>query len=169
MVAGGLVGAVGIWLTVTGGVAGAFLVLVGIGVLLLGAFFDRVESWSFGLQGIAAKVFDRPHGRELMEAAAHAPESALEAVLPVLREDVASDVFPLPSAFDGKRLTDSELEFIRQELYVTVFAVLRPGDEKWSAGGRVSDTVLSTGTRIAVVGQRADIDLLRRRLGIPNA
>jgi hypothetical protein len=165
MIGGGAAAILGVWLVLESALLGSFVVLMGIGLLLVGAFFDRMESWSFGVHGIAAKVFDRPHGRELIEAAADAPDSALEAVIPLLREDAASDVLVLPDAFDGKRLIDPELQFIRQELDITVFAVLRPGDEKWAGGGRVSTTLLPRGTKLAVIGEGASIEILRQRMG----
>jgi hypothetical protein len=163
MVIGLSVLGLGVWKLSTGGVSGVALIVFGCGVFFVGAFFDRIKSWKFGLGGIAGELFDRPRGPEIIATAAKAPDSALAAVMPLLREDVASDIVTVPGSYDGKRLVDPELQFLRQELNVTVFALRRPGDAKWCGGGRVSTTVLTAGTELAVAGEPGDIAHLHRR------
>jgi len=160
---GAIVLLLGGWRLNEGGVAGVPLIIIGCGVMLIAAFFDRIKSWKVGPSGFAGELYERAHGVELVQAAARAGDSALAAVMPLLREDVASGVVIVPSHYDGKRLVDPELHFLRQELNVTVFALRRPGDQKWCGGGRVSTTVLAAGTELAVAGEPADITHLRRR------
>lgn len=107
----------------------------------------------------------KDHGDEFVEAAKSAPESAFEAVLPLLRDDVASDVIELGPTYAGARLVDPELSWLRPELNVTVIAIQRPGDVAWSGGGRISTTPLTAGTRLAVFGERPDIAAAAERLG----
>ena len=103
-------------------------------------------------KGFEGTLFDRPLGHQLLEAAEEAPDSALAAVIPLLREDAASAVVAVPEEYDGRRLVDPELQFVRQQLNVTVFALKRPSDEKWCGGGRLSTTILTAGTELAVLG-----------------
>ena len=114
---------------------------------------------------LEATLSKKAHGDAFVEAVKDAPDRALEAVTPLLREDVASDVFEVGKSSDGKRLLDPELSWIRRELNVTVIAINRPGDgEKWTGGGRISDMPLPAGTRLAVLGEQADVAAAARRI-----
>jgi hypothetical protein len=74
-------------------------------------------------------------------------------------------VLEVGPAFDGKRLVDPELAWPRQELNITIFALQRSGDgDEWCGGGRISTMTLPQGTRLAVLGERSDIDIARDRL-----
>ena len=128
---------------------------------------DRLRKLVLTLFGakLEAELADKEHGDEFAEAAKDAPDSVLEAVIPLLREDVASDVIEVGPTYNGKRLIDPELSWLRQELNIHVFAVNRPGDgEKWSGGGRISELPLPTGSRPAVVGEKPDIVAAEPRL-----
>src|SRR5258708_5068659 len=77
---------VGAWRPAVGQLAGVPLIVIGCGMVLVGAFFDRIKSWKVGPSGFAGELFERPQGAELVQAAAPAPDSALAAVMPLLRE-----------------------------------------------------------------------------------
>jgi hypothetical protein len=166
--AGVFAGVAGIVLLATGdSAAGAALLLVGVFLWALAGTTDRWEGLAFKLLGnsLEAKLSKKPHGDEFADAAKDAPDSALEAVIPLLREDVASDVIEVGQALDGKRLIDPELSWLRQELKVTVFAINRPGDgEKWTGGGRISDMPLPAGTKLAVLGEQSDVASAGQRI-----
>jgi hypothetical protein len=165
-------GALALAIGVILGVAGH--ITYSVGFLLLGVFVWSLAGTADRWQGLVLKLFgnsleaklsDKPHGDEFAEAAKGAPDSALEAVIPLLREDVASDVLEIGAAFAGKRLIDPELAWLRQELHVTVFAINRPGDgEKWTGGGRISDMPLPAGTKLAVLGEPADVAAAASRM-----
>jgi hypothetical protein len=157
-------------LVLAGAWSGALFWIIGIFLLAISGSAHRLKRLVFRLRGavLEAELAEKEHGDEFAEAAKKAPDSVLEAVIPLLREDAASDVIELGAAFSGKRLVDPELMWIRQELNVTVFAVNRPGDgEQWSGGGRISDMQLPEGTKLAVVGERADIRAAEERLRAP--
>jgi hypothetical protein len=97
-------------------------------------------------------------------AAARAPRNALDSVVPMLRAEVASAVVELPPAYADERLTGPALGWIRGEFDVMAFAVRRPGDSKWAAGGKVSNLPLPATTELALVGEQADIEIVRSRL-----
>jgi hypothetical protein len=156
-----------VWGATAGGTSGVALVLVGVFLWALAGTADRLENLAFKLLGVGleATLSKKEHGEEFAEAAKKAPDSVLEAVIPLLREEVGSDVAELGNSYDGKRLVDPELEWLRKELNVTVFAVNRPRDgERWIGGGRVSDLPLPAGSKLALVGERADIAAAVQRL-----
>ena len=146
----------------------------GLTLAIIGAFFWFLAGAGNRLQYLVLKAFgahlearlaEKEHGDEFAEAAREAPDSVLEALIPLLREDVASDVLELPSAYAGKRLVDPELAWLRPELNVTVFAINRPGDgDAWTGGGRVSTLPLPAGTKLAVLGEAPDIAAAITRL-----
>ena len=156
-------------------VLGALLLLVGVAVaapfLGLGIILIAFAGYSFrkfSFSGLGFKVEatmrEREHGKEFLLAAATAPDSALSSVIPLLRRDVASDILVLPAPYDGQPLTSEHLNWLRQEFHVTAFAIRRPGSEEWAGGGRISDMRLPSGTELAVLGEQADIEQVRRRL-----
>lgn len=157
---------VGVGYAAAGNSAEYGFLVVGIFLLAIAGMADRIERLAFKLFGVdlEAQLSKKEHGDEFIEAAKSAPDSALEAVLPLLRDDVASDVLEVGPAHAGKRLVDPELAWLRQELNVTVFAIQRPGDERWSGGGRVSTTALPEGTKLAVLGERPDVTAAGNRL-----
>ena len=158
---------IGCVLLLTGGAGGLALVALGVFLWAIAGVADRLKKLVLTLFGakLEAELSGKEHGGEFVDAAKEAPDSVLEAVIPLLREDVASDVIEVGPSFDGKRLTDPELSWLRQDLKVTVFAVNRPGDgERWTGGGRVSELPLPTGSRLAVLGERADIVAAEPRL-----
>ena len=144
-------------------VAAPFL---GLGIILIafaGYSFTRFSFSGLGFK-LEATMRERQHGKEFLLAAATAPDSALSSVIPLLRQDVASGILVLPAPYDGQPLTGERLSWLRQEFHVTAFAIRRPGSEEWVGGGRVSDTPLPSGTELAVLGEQADIEQVRRRL-----
>lgn len=148
-------------------VTAAGLVFVGVLLVALAGTASRWESLGVKWPGgsLDAKLAREEHGEEFKEAAKSAPDSALAAVIPLLRQDVASDVLDVPEQYAGKRLIDTDLAWLRQDLNVTVFAVRRPGGgERWAGGGVISTLPLTAGSELAVLGERADIDAARRRL-----
>jgi hypothetical protein len=151
--------------------AGFSLIALGIVVWVLAGTADRWERFAVDLLGLGleANLARKEHGNEFKEAAKDAPDGVLESVIPLLRQDVASDVLEVGQAFHEKRLVDPELTWLRQDLNVTVFAIQRPGDgEAWVGGGQISAMSLPMGTRLAVLGDRPDIDLARNRLAQPG-
>jgi len=146
-------------------VGGAALVVVGVFLwAIAGSTIRRLVLNVLGAK-LEADLANKEHGDEFADAAKDAPDSVLEAVIPLLREDVASDVIEVGPSFNGKRLVDPELAWLRQELNVTVFAVNRPGDgETWTGGGRVSQLPFPTGTKLAVLGEQPDIVAAEERL-----
>lgn len=158
--------AVGCVLLSTGSpVGGAALVVVGVFLwAIAGSTIRRLVLNVLGAK-LEADLANKEHGDEFADAAKDAPDSVLEAVIPLLREDVASDVIEVGPSLNGKRLIDPELAWLRQELNVTVFAVNRPGDgETWTGGGRISQLPLPTGTKLAVLGEQPDIVAAEERL-----
>jgi hypothetical protein len=156
-------------------ILGALLLLVGVAIaapfLVLGILLISFAGYSFSkfsFSGLGIKVEatmrEREHGKEFLVAAATAPDAAISSVIPLLRRDVASDVVTLSPPYDGQPLTSDRLSWIRQEFNITVFALRRPGDDDWSGGGRISDMRLPSGSELAVLGDQADIDQVRRRL-----
>jgi hypothetical protein len=152
---------------VLGGVAGGVLIVLGVLLFALAGMADRWKGLAVHALGVSldAKLAEKAHGDEFKDAAEDAPDSVLEAVIPLLRQDVGSDVLTVGETFDAKRLIDPELTWLRQELNVTVFALQRPGDgDQWIGGGQISTMALPQGTRLAVLGERADIEMARDRL-----
>jgi hypothetical protein len=157
----------GCLLIATGTTGGLTLAVLGTFLWFLAGAANRLQHLvlkAFGAH-LEARLAEKEHGDEFADAAKNAPDSVLEAVIPLLREDVASDVLELPDAYAGKRLVDPELAWLRQELNVTVFAINRPGDgDAWTGGGRVSTLPLPAGTKLAVLGEAPDIAAARARL-----
>jgi hypothetical protein len=165
-VAGAVSLVLGIWFALDGKPAAYGFLVLGIFLVAIAGVADRLERLALKLFAVdlEAQLSKKEHGDEFIQAAKAAPDSALEAVLPLLRDDVASEVVEVGPAYAGKRLVDPELAWLRQELNVTVFAIQRPGDERWSGGGRVSTTPLPQGTKLALVGERSDVEVAADRL-----
>jgi len=147
-------------------------VTIGAGVFMLalviaafGAVADRAKKAKLSATGLEVDLSDRPHGADFVQAAARATDSSLLTMIPLLAEDVdvASAVVTLSADYDGKTLTEPDLQWIRQDLNISVFAAKRPKDATWRGGGRISTLRLAAGTELAVAGDRADIQELMRR------
>lgn len=143
---------------------GVSIVLLGAGLFVLGAFAPRMKRMKVGLTGFEADLLDKPHGRDFIAAAVDADDHALAAVIPVLRDDIGSGVARVGHAFDGRCLSDPELQWIRKDLNVQAIAIKRPGESKWAGGGRITMMRLPAGSELALVGDQADVDLAVARL-----
>lgn len=154
------------WFAAESNAAGYAFLALGILLLALAGSAHRWEHLAVKLLGVdlEAQLGRKKHGEEFVEAAKKAPDSVLEAVLPLLRDDVASDVVEVGPTFAGRRLIDPELAWMRKDLNVTVFAIERPGDQAWMGGGRVSTTPLPEGTKLALLGERPDVNTAVERL-----
>lgn len=91
------------------------------------------------------------------------PHRDLAGILPFLSGHVFSAVVTVPEQYEGHRLKDSPLQFIRQELQISVVALRHRGATEWSGGGAISETPLSLGTELLVCGPENAISLLRTR------
>jgi len=159
-----LVGLATMAISSTGGFA-----LVALGILFwsLAGVAYRFEALAVRVLGVSldARLMRMEHGEEFKKAAEDAPDGVLAAVIPLLRGDVASDILEIPPALSEKKLTDPELTWLRKDVNVTAFAIQRPGDgDEWIGGGRISEISLPAGTRLAVLGERDDIEVARSRL-----
>jgi Trk K+ transport system NAD-binding subunit len=168
VIAVGIVGmAVGVGIMVLSSVAlGVPVFSVALVISAFAPFADRTKKAKVGATGFEVDLSDHPHGAGFVQAAAHASDRALEAMIPLLAEDVdvATAVVVVPAAYAGATLTDARLQWIRRELNIAVFAAKRPDDPTWRGGGRISTLRLVAGTELAVAGDRADIQELERRL-----
>jgi hypothetical protein len=93
----------------------------------------------------------------------------LAGILPYLAGHVASAVVTVPARYEGQRLIDEGLQFIRQELQVSVVALRHEGDKEWLAGGPVSETRLTDGAQLLVCGPKRRIDKLREQFDTPES
>jgi hypothetical protein len=127
-----------------------------------------------GLKAIEQSVGLR---NQAVVSAALAPEEYLEAflklckvphhdlvgILPYLAGHVTSAIVTVPSHYEGHRLKDNGLQFIRQDLQVSVVALRHEGDSEWLAGGALSETPLTDGAELLVCGPKLAIAKLRTR------
>lgn len=145
---------------------GVPVIVLSLLISVFSAFVDRTRKAKLSATGLEVDLSDRPHGAEFAEAAAGASDRALEAMIPMLEDDVdvATAVVRLPAAYEGTTLTDPRLQWIRQELNISVFAAKRPHDPCWRGGGRISTLRLVAGTELAAAGDGADVQELARRL-----
>jgi hypothetical protein len=93
----------------------------------------------------------------------------LAGILPYLAGHVASAIVTAPARFEGHRLRDESLQFIRQELQVSVVALRHEGAAEWLAGGAVSETPLTDGAELLVCGPKRAIGALRARFDAQQA
>lgn len=103
---------------------------------------------------------------EAIRAVCKAPHHSLAGVLPFLSGHVFSAVVVVPVTHEGRRLKDLELQFIRQELQISVVAMRHRGAAEWLAGGSVTETPLALGTELLVCGPQNAISVLRQRFMI---
>jgi hypothetical protein len=156
--------AIGLWLVEDDNPARGVLDIMGVAALILAPIASRLEGpLIFGPRGVQATLAKR-HGRQVLLAAAEAPDEVLAATLPLLRVDFASRILVLPPQYAGFRLIDPGLAFIRQKFKVTVFAILLPFESKWRAGGAISENTLPSGTQLLVCGKPGAVAQLARQL-----
>lgn len=98
---------------------------------------------------------------EVIRAICKAPHHSLAGILPFLSGHVFSGVLIVPVEYEGRRLKDPELQFIRQELQISVVALRHNGAEEWLAGGAVSETRLELRTELLVCGPENAITTLQ--------
>lgn len=91
------------------------------------------------------------------------PHHDLVGILPYLAGHVTSAIVMVPSQYEGHRLKDDGLQFIRKDLQVAVVALRHDGDSEWLAGGAVSETPLTDGAELLVCGPKLAIAKLRTR------
>ena len=165
---GGLLAAIlGCILLLIGKGGGLALIILGVCGIMVAGVADQWKLFHFKGLGVDVETgfYEKEHGVEFVAAAVKAPDTTLAAVIPLLRQDAASSVLELPAHLGGRRLRDPELSWVRQELNVTVFAIQRPADgQAWCGGGRISEMVLPATTKLAVVGDKSDIGVVRERL-----
>jgi hypothetical protein len=143
----------------------------------------RLDTLGLLGQEIAAglKAIEETAGlrNQAVASAALAPEEYLEAfvelckvphrdlagILPYLAGHVTSAIISVPARYEGHRLKDESLQFIRQELQVSVVAVRHQGDTEWLAGGAVSETPLTEDAELLVCGPKRAVATLRGRFG----
>jgi hypothetical protein len=166
LVIGAVAVVVGFGLVFESAAVGGAVLVFGFIIAALGAFIGRATRIKLTATGVDADLSGQPHGAEFARAAAGASDESLEAMIPLLREDldVATAVISLPADLDGTTLVDQALHWMRQEYNVQVFAAKRPSDRHWRGGGRISTLRLTAGTELAVAGDRADIAALKQRL-----
>jgi hypothetical protein len=156
--------AIGLWLVEDDNPARGVLDIMGAAALILAPIASRLEgALILGPRGVQATLAKR-HGRQVLQAAAQAPDDVLAATLPLLRGDFASRVLVLPSQYAGNRLIDPDLAFIRKERKVTAFAILLPNESNWRAGGEISEIPLPGGTQLLVCGKPEAVAQLARQL-----
>ncbi|HEY8201402.1 MAG TPA: hypothetical protein VII47_08610 [Actinomycetota bacterium] len=176
---GAAVFAAGRWLA-EGSAARAILQTLGATAILLAPVLWRAEGpLTMGLKGVTITLGAREGKRsEAVLSAAAAPEDRLDAItqiakvphqalagiVPFLSGDVSSAAVFVPSAWQGLRLIDPPLQFIRQDLQLSVVAIHRPGERQWEAGGVVSTTPLEPGTELLVCGRASAIEEFRERI-----
>jgi hypothetical protein len=96
------------------------------------------------------------------------PHHDLAGILPYLAGHVTSAIISVAAPYEGHRLKDADLQFIRQNLQVSVVALRHEGDAEWLAGGAVSETPLTERAELLVCGPKLAIAKLRARLGTPE-
>jgi hypothetical protein len=157
------VAAVGLLLLVVGlatvdedGPAAGVLFLLGGGAMITAAFVSRIEgSLRIGPLHLTLK-------EQVIKAASAADERTLEGVLPLLTSNnVSITTVSVPSRFDGTRLIDEELSFLRKQLNVTVLGVQPSGQNEWVAGGVVSEHRLQSGDKLLLAGHPDVLDYVR--------
>lgn len=132
--------------------------------MILSPLAPRLRELNLGLRGVQTSLASRPAGKALLEAAAEATDETVLAVLPLLDENVGVEIRRLPSTAANTKLVDDDLKFLRGELHVEIVAIRPPGAERWTAGGRVSETELQPHTEMLALGACGDLDAARARL-----
>jgi len=106
---------------------------------------------------------------KVIVAAAVAPQRSLEGILPLLAgDDIAIERVSIPSTLAGRALTHPDLAFIRHELDLSVLAIQTPGEDRWRAGGQISDQALPEGTSLLVAGSKDSLRRFEERVGVSS-
>jgi hypothetical protein len=146
------VGAVLLWLGWVANdhanVAGATVLFTfGGGALIVAPFLTRLEG-TFRIGPLELTL-----EKKVIRAVQRADEESLEALLPLVsREDLDVRKLKLPPRFQGHKLTDPELGFLRKTLNVSVVAIHPPDRDEWVAGGAVSELRLGRNMELLVAG-----------------
>lgn len=144
--------ATGLALADKASVAAVFAVLGG-GCLVALPFLDRIEGT---VEMGPVKVTLRAAA---ITAINDASVESLKAALPLLQEqDLKVAIVQAPATFDGSRLVDERLRFIRQKLQLSVIAIRTEGETRWQGGGKISEQVLHPGNELLVAGVPALVD-----------
>ena len=146
------------WLVVKEGAssAAAVLFLLGGGALVAAPLVSRLEG------DLRIGPLQLTLRQQVINAAREASEESLEGVLPLLAtEDVSVTRLRVPARFEGKRLIDPDLSFLRQKLNVTVLGILFPEEQHWRAGGVVSELPWREGAEVLVAGHPHTLAYLR--------
>lgn len=130
----------------------------------------KVIEQSVGLrnQAVASAALASEEYQEAFLQLCKVPHYDLAGILPYLAGHVTSAIVTVPAPYEGHRLKDAELQFIRQDLQVSVVALRHEGDAEWLAGGAVSETPLTEGAELLVCGPKRAIAKLRARLSTPE-
>lgn len=143
---------------------GASLAVFGGGALIIAPFAGRLEG-TLRLGPLEMTLRERA-----IAAVRRAPAEAVRGILPLLEsEDVGVEQVSLPDALSGVSFTDPRLAFLRPELKLMVIAVRLSGEERWRAGGEVSDLVLPRGTELLVAGPRRSLREVRKRFDLEGS
>jgi hypothetical protein len=130
--------------------------LLGGGSLVVAPFVSRLEG------RLRIGPVELTLRQQVIKAVQSANEESLEGVLPLLTsEEVSVARLRAPGRFAGRRLVDPELSFLRQRLNVSVLGVRQPGEERWRAGGAISDLQLREGAVLLVAGHPDTLSYLR--------
>jgi hypothetical protein len=136
--------------------SGAVLFVLGGGALITATFVSRLEG-TFRIGPLQLTLRE-----QVMKATRAADERTLAGILPLLTsEDVSITTLALPGRFEGLSLIDEGLAFLRKQLNVSVIGVLPNGQERWVAGGAVSELQLHEADQILVAGHPDTLSYLR--------
>jgi hypothetical protein len=137
-----------------GQAAATALVLVGSGCLMLIPLLALVESFQIGPGGMSFTM-----KRRATELIKRASADSLAGVIPLLEDDrIGVRTVVVPPRFDGVRLVDAPLHFIRQDLHLSVIGVEKGAT--WLAGGSVSELPLKAGALLLIAGEVEIIERL---------
>ncbi|MDP9225399.1 MAG: hypothetical protein M3P18_16455, partial [Actinomycetota bacterium] len=146
------------WLAVerSSAAAAATLFVLGGGALITAPFVSRLEGT------LRIGPVELTLRQQVLTAVRHASDDSLEGVLPLLTsDDVSVATLRVPDRFEGLRLTDDELGFLRKKLNVSVLGIMRPGAERWRAGGEASELELHGDDQLLVAGHPDVLSYLR--------
>lgn len=127
--------------------AATILFTLGGGALVAVPFLSRLEGT------LRIGPLELTLRRQVINAAETASEDSLEGVLPLLAsDDFRIAKIRLPDRFSGRRLVDPELAFLRKKLKLSVVGERSPGDNRWLAGGSISERELTPEIELLVAG-----------------
>ena len=130
----------------------------------LGQLVERsLQSIRLRNQAVASAALAPDEYLEAILKLCKVPVRDLVGILPYIAGHVTSAIVTVPSEYEGSRLKDHGLQFIRHDLQLAVVALRRGGDSEWLAGGVVSETPLTLGAELLVCGPKLAIAKLRTR------